>query len=86
MPLPDDALAAAHRVTDDDTIGELLLAVVDQARLADVDPETALRAAAVRYRDTVRAAELAADAACPTPISPALRPRSRSGGVRVAGR
>jgi len=35
-----------------------LFAVVDQARLAGVDPETALRAAAVRYRDAVRAAEL----------------------------
>jgi uncharacterized protein YabN with tetrapyrrole methylase and pyrophosphatase domain len=61
VPLPDAALTAAHQVTDDDTIGDLLLAVVDQARLADVDPETALRAAAVRYRDTVRAAELASD-------------------------
>ena len=61
VPLPDAALAAVHQVTDDDTVGELLLAVVDQARLAGVDPETALRASAVRYRDTVRAAELAAD-------------------------
>ena len=60
-PLPDQALAAAHQATDDDTVGALLFAIVDQARLAGVDPETALRAAAVRYRDTVRAAELAAD-------------------------
>lgn len=60
-PLPDQALAAAREATDDDSIGALLFAVVDQARLAGVDPETALRAAAVRYRDTVRAAELAAD-------------------------
>ena len=57
-PLPDDALAEAHERTDDDTVGALLFAVVDQARLAGVDPETALRAAAVRYRDAVRAAEL----------------------------
>lgn len=60
-PLPDQALAAAHEATDDDTVGALLFAIVDQARLAGVDPETALRAAAVRYRDTVRTAELAAD-------------------------
>jgi len=60
-PLPDEALAEAHHHTDDATIGALLFAVVDQARLAGVDPETALRAAAVRYRDVVRAAELATD-------------------------
>ncbi|HEY6530662.1 MAG TPA: MazG family protein, partial [Acidimicrobiales bacterium] len=59
--LPDDALDAAHRRTDDDTIGALLFAVVDLARLSGVDPETALRAAATRYRDQVRAAELRAD-------------------------
>ncbi len=60
-PLPDEALGAAHQRTDDGTVGDLLFAVVDQARVAGVDPETALRAAAVRYRDAVRAAELAAD-------------------------
>jgi tetrapyrrole methylase family protein/MazG family protein len=59
VALPDEALAEAHRRTDDGTVGALLFAVVDQARLAGVDPETALRAAAVRYRDAVRAAELA---------------------------
>ena len=58
LPLPDDALAAAHHRTDDDTVGELLFAVVDQARLAGVDPETALAAAARRYRDAIRTAEL----------------------------
>ena len=57
-PLPDEALAEAHERTDDDTVGALLFAVVDQARLAGGDPETALRAAAVRYRDAVRRAEL----------------------------
>ena len=57
-PLPDEALAEAHQRTDEDTVGALLFAVVDQARLAGVDPETALRAAAVRYRDAVRRAEL----------------------------
>jgi len=41
------------------TVGALLFAVVDEARLAGVDPETALRAAAVRYRAAVRAAETA---------------------------
>lgn len=61
VPLPDAALAAAHRITDDGTIGDLLFAVVDLARLSGVDPETALRAAAVRHRDAVRAAEIDAE-------------------------
>ncbi len=56
-PLPDEALAAAHDRTDEQTVGALLFAVVDQARLAGVDPETAMRTAAIRYRDAVRAVE-----------------------------
>ena len=38
-------------------IGERLLAVVEEARLHDVDPEAALRAAAARVADAVRSAE-----------------------------
>ncbi|CAB4622360.1 unannotated protein [freshwater metagenome] len=56
-------LAASGRLiegsVDADSIGQLLFAVVDEARRADVDPETALRAAAIRFRDAQRAAELA---------------------------
>jgi XTP/dITP diphosphohydrolase len=43
---------------DDQTTGALLFAIVDEARRAGVDPETALRAAAVNYRDAARSAEL----------------------------
>lgn len=60
-PLPAAALEAADRRPDDRTVGDLLFAVVDLARLAGVDPENALRAASVRYRDTVRSAEQAAN-------------------------
>lgn len=35
------------------TIGERLFALVDEARLAQVDPELALRAAAQRFRETI---------------------------------
>ena len=56
-------LVASDRLVDgtvdEDSIGNLLFAVVDEARRADVDPETALRAAANRFRDAQRAAELA---------------------------
>ena len=44
--------------TDDQTTGALLFAIVDEARRAGIDPETALRAAAVNYRDAARSAEL----------------------------
>jgi XTP/dITP diphosphohydrolase len=40
-------------------LGERLLALVATARRADLDPETALRAAAARVRDRVKAAEAA---------------------------
>lgn len=55
------AVAAASARTDDDTVGALLLAVVDLARGAGVDPENALRAASVRYRDALRRAERTAE-------------------------
>jgi uncharacterized protein YabN with tetrapyrrole methylase and pyrophosphatase domain len=51
----DDASA------DELAIGELLFAVVDLARRAEVDPEAALRVAADRYRDEVRVSELDRD-------------------------
>lgn len=43
-----------------DDLGDRLLALVAAARVADLDPETALRTAATRVRDAVRAAEAAA--------------------------
>ena len=50
------ASALGHRVTAE-TLGEVLQAAVAVARQADIDPETALRAAAARLRDTGQAAE-----------------------------
>jgi tetrapyrrole methylase family protein/MazG family protein len=47
----------AEAAPDDASVGELLLAAVNLARTADVDPETALRTAAARLRDRGRAAE-----------------------------
>jgi XTP/dITP diphosphohydrolase len=44
-------------VVDEQSIGDLLMAVVVLARAAKVDPEGALRAAARRYRGLVQAAE-----------------------------
>jgi len=38
-------------------VGELLFSVVDLARAAGVDPETALRTATLRHRDAVRSLE-----------------------------
>lgn len=51
-PAPADLAGA-------DDLGERLLALVSAARRADLDPETALRTAAARVRDRVRAAEAA---------------------------
>lgn len=52
--------AAGHpwdpATADPDDLGDRLLALVAVARAADVDPETALRTAAARVRDEVRAA------------------------------
>ena len=42
----------------EDRVGEVLFALVDEARQAGIDPETALRAATIRFRDAARAAEL----------------------------
>lgn len=60
LPAPakwDPVVFAAKRSPSAKTIGELLFAVVSLARHADVDPETALRAAATRYRDDVQQIE-----------------------------
>ncbi len=51
-------LAAGDPAPDADP-GERLLALAAEAQAAGVDPETALRAAARRYRDAIRAAESA---------------------------
>jgi tetrapyrrole methylase family protein/MazG family protein len=51
-PVPDQA-----EVEDADAIGDALLALVVAARALDVDPESALRAAAVELRDRARAHE-----------------------------
>jgi tetrapyrrole methylase family protein/MazG family protein len=62
----DDALAAVRAASggagiDDgvgpDLVGELLFSVVDLARVAAVDPATALRSATLRHRDAVRLLE-----------------------------
>lgn len=61
MPIPESldlALMHFRGSIDDQTTGALLFAVVDEARRSGVDPETALRAAAVNYRDRARSAEL----------------------------
>jgi uncharacterized protein YabN with tetrapyrrole methylase and pyrophosphatase domain len=47
----------AAGVTDDDALGALLLAIVDAARRAELDPEAALRAATARVRDETIARE-----------------------------
>jgi tetrapyrrole methylase family protein/MazG family protein len=41
----------APGITDGEALGDLLLAIVDAARRAELDPEAALRAAAARVRD-----------------------------------
>ena len=57
-----EALDALGRDPSEVAVGELLFAVVERARQLDVDPEMALRAAAVRYRDEARERELGPDA------------------------
>ncbi len=59
IPQLREALAVVEVRADDDSVGALLMAVVELSRLGGVDPETALRAAALRHRDDARAAELA---------------------------
>ncbi len=48
---------AAPEVVDENSIGDVLMAVVALAREGGVDPEAALRAAARRYRGLVQGAE-----------------------------
>lgn len=59
VPLPDleGAVARARRSPDADAVGDLLLAAVTVARESGVDPETALRANALAYRDRIKAIE-----------------------------
>jgi len=65
VALPGPALAAADRAPSDQTVGDLLFAVVDLARLAGIDPENALRTATNHYRDQAREAERSAEATGP---------------------
>jgi tetrapyrrole methylase family protein/MazG family protein len=61
LPVPESIEATLREFgasIDDQTTGALLFAIVDEARRAGIDPETALRAAAVNYRDAARSAEL----------------------------
>ncbi len=61
LPMPSsvaEAVAGFGSNVDDRTTGALLFAIVDEARRNGIDPETALRAAAVNYRDEARSAEL----------------------------
>jgi len=58
VPTVVAAMGPFADLADDLTVGRLLLAIVDEARRAGVDPETALRAAAVDYRNRARSAEL----------------------------
>lgn len=58
LPDLDAAFARFARTPDEDATGDLLFAVVERARRVGVDPETALRAAAVAFRDAARRAEL----------------------------
>ncbi|QXC61016.1 MazG family protein [Aquihabitans sp. G128] len=53
----DAAMAAAQAEATDATIGTLLLAAVNLARSADVDPEAALRTAATHLRDRAQLLE-----------------------------
>jgi uncharacterized protein YabN with tetrapyrrole methylase and pyrophosphatase domain len=48
-----------------EAIGERLFALVDEARLAHVDPELALRAAAHRFRESVGTQETGTQALGP---------------------
>jgi MazG family protein len=50
----DAALASARVEPDASAVGELLYAVVDLARVAGVDPETALRTVTLAHRDEIK--------------------------------
>src|SRR6201989_695265 len=63
LPENDFPDLAARDLSHSFNLGALLFAATNVARLANVDPELALRAAAARFRDRVETAErLAADA------------------------
>lgn len=57
LDVPVPGTVAVPDQIDPDTIGTLLLAAVDLATRHGIDPETALRSAALRHRDTIRTAE-----------------------------
>ncbi len=57
LDVPVGASVDVPKTVDDESVGDLLLAVVALARSAGVDAETALRAAARRYRARVVDAE-----------------------------
>jgi tetrapyrrole methylase family protein / MazG family protein len=57
----DDAVARVVAAPGDDAVGAVLLAVVDLARRAGIDPEAALRAVATQVRDDARRSEQGAD-------------------------
>ena len=59
LDVPVSGVVAPPAAVDEQSIGDLLMAVVVLARGAQVDPEAALRAAARRYRGLVQAAEAA---------------------------
>jgi uncharacterized protein YabN with tetrapyrrole methylase and pyrophosphatase domain len=53
-----------------EAIGERLFALVDEARMAHVDPELALRAAAQRFRESVRTQETGSQEIGPQELGP----------------
>ena len=57
LDVPVPGVVETPDVVDEESIGDLLMAVVALARSAKVDPEGALRAAARRYRGLVQGAE-----------------------------
>jgi XTP/dITP diphosphohydrolase len=57
LDLPVTALDQLSDQPTAEELGEVLLAVVDRARAAGLDPEQALRDACRRFADAVRAAE-----------------------------
>ncbi|NUS59262.1 MAG: MazG family protein [Streptomycetaceae bacterium] len=57
LDVPVPGTIAAPDTVDAAAIGDLLLTVTDLAAAHGIDPETALRAAALRHRDRIRAAE-----------------------------
>lgn len=57
LDVPVDGVIEVPAVVDEDSIGDLLMAVVALSRSAKVDPEGALRAAARRYRAAVLVSE-----------------------------